>query len=162
MYLFSSSPVKQQGSVLMWGLVILLVMTVLGIAGAKMATTDVKIAGNEIFRVLSYQTAESTIERSTDLFFQNEAAQSTTKSKVIGPFRDSAVGGAVDSQARVLMSKKVSCGTLNDLAMSVAMTADDYECRLFDIEVDARVSGTGAKSTHALGIMRFIPASANQ
>lgn len=162
MSLGSSSYIKQQGSVLMWGLVILLVMTVLGIAGAKMATTDVKIAGNEIFRVLSYQAAESTIERSTDLFFQNKAAESVTKSDIIGPFTDEALGGAVESKAKVLMSKKVTCGQLKDLAMSVAMSADDYDCRLFDIEVEARVAGTSAKSTHALGVMRFIPASANQ
>ncbi|WP_020560297.1 pilus assembly PilX family protein [Thiofilum flexile] len=160
MTLFSSH-LKQQGSVLMWGLVILLVMTVLGVVGAKMATTDINIAGNEIFRTLSYQAAESTIERSTDLFYQNRAAELKGEKELVGKFEDRAMEGTVNSDATIMMSKKVSCNMLNDLAMSTSMKADDYECRLFDIEVNARVAGTGAKSTHALGVMRFTPASAN-
>ncbi len=153
---------NQQGSILFWGLVILLVMTVLGVAGARMAATDVKIAGNEIYQVLAYQGAESTLERATDLFFQTEAAKALDNQYISELFKDNALGGDVQSQARVVMSRKIACSALDDLAMSIAMNSDEYHCRLFDIEVDSKVLGTGTKSTHALGVMRLIPASANQ
>lgn len=157
----TNTPLKQQGSILFWGLVILLVMTLLGVAGAKMASTDVKLAGNEIYQILSYQGAESTIERSTDLFFQTKAAEALDKIALIGPFKDKALGGDVESQARVLMSRKIPCTALDGIGMSMAMENDVNQCRLFDVEVEARVPGTGSKSTHALGIVKIIPSSTN-
>jgi len=151
------SMVKQQGSILLWGMVILLVMTVLAFVGARMASTDIKIAGNEIYQVLAYQAAESAIERSTDLFFQNKAATANDLTTVLGPFSDNTQGGAVSAQGSLNMSHKIPCGAVSTLAMSVSVNEDDYSCYLFAVDVEARVAGTGAESSHALGFMRLTP-----
>ena len=50
---------QQQGSVLLWGLVILLTLTVLGVSAVKMAGTDTRIAGNQLLYVQAWENSEA-------------------------------------------------------------------------------------------------------
>ena len=54
---------RQQGSVLLWGLVILITLTVVGVASARIGITDTRIASNQMFSMMTYQGAESALER---------------------------------------------------------------------------------------------------
>ena len=58
----------EQGSALLWGLVILLVMTVIGVAASRMAGTDSRIAGNQMMYMLTFQGADSMLRKSASLF----------------------------------------------------------------------------------------------
>lgn len=58
-YLKLTSRRSQRGSSLLWGLSILLVMSVISVAAARMGMTDTRIVGNEMHSMLAYQGAES-------------------------------------------------------------------------------------------------------
>ncbi|MEZ5452853.1 MAG: hypothetical protein R3E93_08590 [Thiothrix sp.] len=52
----------ERGSVLLWGIVILLTLTIIGIAASRMATVDSRIAGNEMVKMFSCDGCESILE----------------------------------------------------------------------------------------------------
>ena len=52
----------QQGSVLLWGLVILLTLTVLGVSAIKMSTTDNRIAGNQLIYLNGWEDRKNDLQ----------------------------------------------------------------------------------------------------
>lgn len=74
---------NQQGSALLWGLVILLVMTVIGVAASRMATTDTRIAGNQMMYMLTFEGADSMLRRSASLFEVSITASCTNNATAL-------------------------------------------------------------------------------
>ena len=66
---------RQQGTVLLWGLVGLLVLAGLGIAAGRISNLDKRIVGNAMFDDFTYQGAESSLRRSVNLFVVTETAK---------------------------------------------------------------------------------------
>ena len=54
---------KQHGAALVVGLLMLVILTLLAIAGMNTASTELVMAGNEQFRENAFQAAETGIER---------------------------------------------------------------------------------------------------
>lgn len=159
-------PVKhQQGSVLLWGLVGLLVLAALGITASRISTLDNRIVGNAMFDDFTYQGAESSLRRSVNLFNIEQTAKheaSTNEDKELGPFTDAVgIGEQINSSSMVSMGAIMPCPpVLPGIAMSTAMTAKSggVACRLFTVNADSNVPGTSAKSQHVAGILKFVPA----
>lgn len=153
----------QKGSVLLWGMVILLVMTVIGVAATRMAAVDTRIAGHQVFSMLTYQGAESTLQRSVDLFLMQQVADSATKEQTFGPYVDPVNGGEMTSESTMTMSEAVSCPPVEGIAMSMQMTPDagGVACRIFRIDARAQLPGVAANSRHASGILRYAPPTGN-
>lgn len=59
---------QQRGAALVWGLVILIALTVIGLAATQMANVDNRIAGNQMTNMLTYQGAESMLNKFTSLY----------------------------------------------------------------------------------------------
>jgi hypothetical protein len=62
---------KEEGSVLVVGLLILLVLTVIGMAASTTSTIEIQIAGNEKFHKIAFYAAEAArgyVARSPDLY----------------------------------------------------------------------------------------------
>lgn len=159
---------KQQGAVLMWGMVLLLTMTVIGIAATRMATVDNRIAGNQMTTMLTFQGADSMLRLSISLYQVLQTAQFGTtptvgygKHKVkvlqLNDFDDTLSGVEVKGEAG--MSEEDGCPPLKGIAMTAEMTPDagGIACRVFTTDADASLSGTGAKSQHSEGVLKPVP-----
>jgi Tfp pilus assembly protein PilX len=156
---------NQQGAVLLWGLVGLLVLAGLGIAASRIATVDKRIAGNTMFDDFSYQGAEASLRRSTNLFMVKETAEekaATNTEQVVGPYEDAiGSGGKINSSGTMSMGVSTPCppilqGVAN--STSAATKTGFVACRVFTVNVDSQVPGTAAESRHTAGILKYVPA----
>ena len=157
----------ERGSVLLWGLVILLVLTVIGVAATRMAATDTRIAGNQMMYMLTFQGADSMLRRSFSLYqvlqtASNGASPSTYKKlavkvRTLDNYNDTT--SKVSARGQMAMSESESCPPLKGIAMSTEMSADagGVSCRIFTTEAQASLSGTGAKSEHSEGVLKPVP-----
>ncbi|HPY39441.1 MAG TPA: hypothetical protein PLM98_02890 [Thiolinea sp.] len=155
----------EQGSVLLWGLVGLLVLAALGIAGSRIATLDKRIVGNAMFDDFTYQGAESSLRRSVSLYNVKQTAEqeaTTQTPKEFGPYSDAiGSGGQINSSSTMSMGVGMPCPPiLPGVAMSTSMTpkAGTVACRLFSVAAASQVPGTSAQSQHLEGILKFVPA----
>ncbi|TXH60318.1 MAG: hypothetical protein E6Q84_04810 [Thiothrix sp.] len=170
-YLKLTSRRSQRGSSLLWGLSILLVMSVISVAAARMGMTDTRIVGNEMHSMLAYQGAESQLNLvrpplemlapSSSLAFIKLTMEQATKTFVV-PQTNTAVLFHTD---KLNTNVKVQhdgfldqCPPL-ETSMSVEMNGDKYRCSLFVIDADSRFQSTGARSLHKMGIVHFMPSS---
>lgn len=156
---------KQQGSVLLWGLVILLTMTVIGVAATRMASLDTRIVGNELYYMLTFQGAESSLRRSvSNLQIIKTAVQgddSSDEAARVFEFEasDPVSGGTVDTEGKSTMGEEEGCPPIRGVAVSTEMSpeAGGVACRVFVTDVDSQLRGTGASSDHAEGVLKLVP-----
>lgn len=164
---------RQQGSVLLWGLVILLVMTVVGVAASRMSNTDNKIAGNQMMYMMAQQGADSMLRQSASLYSVQKTAQSSEAVPAdaeagvvrvrtldgVDTYVDAANGTTVEGESR--MGSTEGCPPLAGVAMTTEMNPDTggLACRTFSTEVNASVPGTGARNTSAEGVVKPVPPS---
>lgn len=155
----------QQGTVLLWGLVGLLVLAGLGVAAGRISTLDKRIAGNAMFDDFSYQGAESSLRRSTNLFLVKETAEqeaTTHTDKAVGPYDDAiGNGGQINSSGTISMGASMPCPPImSGVANSVSASPKSgfIACRLFTVNADSQVLGTAAESRHTAGILKYVPA----
>ncbi len=174
---------RQKGSVLMWGMVIMLTLTVIGIAAARMGIMDTHIVGNEMFAMMTYQSAESQLNRlrppattvapEVTLSFLPEAV--TNAGGVTINSASSIMLNADNSTALLLAPASEGlnpslnvidtdedlpmCPPQQNLATSLEMGggAGGFKCRLFRVTSTVTLSGTGARSQHEMGIIQYIP-----
>lgn len=168
MHLIQQKPKKskyQQGTVLLWGLVGLLVLAGLGITAGRIATLDTKIAGNAMFDDFSYQGAEASLRRSSNLYLIEQTAKqeaTTHTDKEVGPYNDAISNGEqISSVGSISMGTSITCPpVLQGIAMSTSATpkTGNVSCRLFTVNADSNVPGTSAESQHTAGILKFVPA----
>lgn len=170
-YLLRSNKHQQRGSTLMWGMSILLVMSVIGVTAARIGITDTRIVGNEMSSMLTYQAAESQLNLvrpplemlapSNSLAFIKATMEQSSKQFIV----------AKDNKIALFQSDKVSAsvkvqhvGFLDqcpplETSMSLEMNGDKYSCSLFIVDANSRLQGTGSYSSHEMGIVHFMPAT---
>ncbi|QQZ30109.1 hypothetical protein HMY34_15810 [Thiothrix subterranea] len=166
---------KQQGAVLMWGMVILLTMTVIGIAATRMATVDSRIAGNQMTTMLTFQGTDSMLRDSIDLYHVVKTATNGTKpeegnsknteKELPLPLKtykydlDDPNDVGVEVNGEMDMSAEDGCPPLRGIAMTTEMTPDvgGIACRIFTAHTEASLAGTGAKSLHSEGALKPVP-----
>ncbi|MDQ5767333.1 pilus assembly PilX family protein [Thiothrix subterranea] len=166
---------QQQGAVLVWGMVILLTLTVIGIAATRMATVDSRIAGNQMMYMLTFQGADSMLNKSRSLYEVMMTVQHGVAENGINRVRkmddmnatkagtwndgytENTSGVAVTAQSS--MGDESGCPPLKGIAMTTEMTPDagGIACRVFTTNADASLSGTGAQSTHSEGVLKPVP-----
>ena len=155
---------EQSGSVLLWGLAGLLVLTVLGVAATKIAQLDLKMAGNSMFEILVYQGAESALGRSINLSNVTDAAvhvRAYHSSKVLGPYSERAGAGNISSRSEMSMGEQMSCPpVLRGVAISTSMIpkSGGVACRVFTAQANSELPGTAASSNHVEGRFKYVPA----
>ena len=160
---------KQSGAVLLWALVILVVLLAMGVASIKMSGLDTRIAGNEMYQMLTYQAAESAISRTRGLYYLDQASKSVNHTFKKSGMIDSttlANGKAVNINSNATISLpaqfvKIPCPVLTGLANSVnaASVSGAMDCQLYTIQATANLAGASARSQHNTGIVKFIPAT---
>lgn len=162
---------SQQGSTLLWGLSILLVMSVIGVTAARMGVTDTRIVGNEMYSMIAYQGAESQLNLvrpplemlapANSLAFIKLTMEQATKTFVV-PHTNTEVLFHTDKLKTRLKVQHdgflEQCPPL-ETSMSVEMNGDSYRCSLFILDADSHFQSTGARSLHKMGIVHFMPDS---
>lgn len=162
---------SQQGSTLLWGMSILLVMSVIGVTAARMGLMDTRIVGNEMYSMMTYQGAESQLNLirppldmlapANSLAFIKFAMEQSAKTFVVPQsntevlFRTDNLNTGVKVTHDGFLDQ---CPPL-ETSMSVEMNGDKYRCALFIIDADSHFQSTGAHSLHKMGIVHFMPSS---
>lgn len=153
---------SQEGSVLLWGLVILLTLTVIGVSAARMGVTDIRIAGNQIFGAMTYQSAESALQRvrkEDDRLYYIKKTDETVSDVESWDFTETVNDGETNSAVTISMAGSIQCPPVEGAAGSVEMVSDSYSCLLYTVDSRARLAGTGARSRHSMGVTKFAPAA---
>ncbi|MBO0613715.1 MAG: hypothetical protein RL122_1244 [Pseudomonadota bacterium] len=166
---------QERGAVLVWGLVILLTLTVIGIAATRMSSIDNRIAGNQMMYMLTFQGADSMLNKSMSLYEVMMTVEKGTAENGVHRVRkmndmsaavdgtwndgytDNTNGVAVTGVS--LMGEESGCPPLKGIAMTTEMTPDagGIACRVFTTEAEASLSGTGARSQHSEGVLKPVP-----
>lgn len=147
---------RQTGSVLLWGLIILLTLTVIGVSAARMGVTDIRIAGNQIFGTMTYQSAESGLERASADKFYIDKTDKTDEKVISEDFQDG--GGATESTVTISMDGLIQCPAIEGISGSIEMNSEKFSCLLVVMDARARLPGTGTNSRHSQGVVTFTPA----
>ena len=155
---------KQIGAVMLWSLVVLLVLLVLGVTSIRLSGLDTRIAGNAMYQMLTYQSAESSIMRTVKLYYLDKASTSAGhRTQKIGMTDTTSLGSHsvnINSDADIaLLLPNMDCPVLTGLANSVdaSRSAGGMDCQLYSIEAHAKLSGANANSQHSAGVVKFIP-----
>lgn len=171
---------RERGAVLLWGVVILLTLTVIGIAASRMATVDSRIAGNQMISMQTFQGAESTLatvamadgtgKRKRLLYYSNTPSNFEKIMDIPdldeNYCEDDASVYFCDPVSKVKADpviqadphdpgSDITCPVLDGISISSDMSSG---CLLVTVEADAAFAGTGASSWHAEGRARLKPA----
>ncbi len=145
-----SSIKKQQGVVLMWALAILLVLTILGVSSVQKANMGTKIAGNSMASMMVFQGAESALGKISNNNYINEASQLAAGVKYVVPEaalpNEAVSGGNIKSVGSVMFMSPGPC------PVTSSANSTSASCLIYQLEVESRLSGTGARTEHVQGV----------
>ncbi|HPQ95371.1 MAG: hypothetical protein KDI44_02820 [Thiothrix sp.] len=146
---------RQQGSILLWGLIILLTLTIIGVAAARMGITDTRITNNSLLRVMTYQGSESALE---DIIEMNSIEEASGGVPYKHPYHYQIEGSQVSAVGEVWMKGTAMCSGQEGFAMSVSQLpkTGSFDCRQFAVISKASLQGTRAK--HSVGVIKYVPA----
>lgn len=154
---------KQQGAILIWSIVILLILTVVGLSAVKTAGIGTKITGNSLFSMLVFQSVESALGKTANIHYTTQAVNNIP-SREIDVLRadlpvEKASKGTLKSDVNIAWKGYQKC-PLTTFAMSTTVSpkAGGVACQYYDIDARANLSGTGARARHMLGVVRYGPA----
>lgn len=154
---------KQQGVVLLWALAILLVLTLLSVSSVKVSNINTRVAGNSMASMMVFQGVESTLSKTANINYIQQAAVNTPGRNKAVPAADLpnevVSGGSLSSIASVGYVGYAPCPAMNGIAMSTSASpnAGGITCQIYQVDAESRLRGTGAKAKHLLGIAKFVP-----
>ena len=172
---FSGNRTKQSGAALVWGLAILLSLTVFGETAARMGVVDNRIAGNEIAMMMTYQTTESQLNRvrpplerlapdGSLSYIKLAMDNSSHRLEIDGSSSLLLESDGMQSKVVVEYGDKMSmCMPQEGYAMRMEMTQDvgGFDCHGFVVKSGTTIPGNGAHSNHEVGLMHYLPAQGN-
>jgi Tfp pilus assembly protein PilX len=155
--------VRQQGSVLIWSIIILLILTMIGLSAVKTAGIGSQITGNSLFSMLVFQGAESALAKTANIHYTTMAENNVPTRIIDVPSIDlpdeKASNGSLRSTVNVAWGGYRKCPiTSFAVSTSVATKSGGVACQHFDIAVKTALRGTGARTNHTLGVVRYGPA----
>jgi len=152
---------KQQGVVLIWAVVFLLIITIIGLSAIRMSGIDTQISGNSVNSMLTYQGVESALGKTvmdTNKVLNITMADANYPNKydvVVADFfppEEVSGGGLLTSVASIQIEDvNIAC------PMSLAATSTNLGCNVFRIDATTRLQGTGAKASHTIGLADHAP-----
>ena len=147
---------KQKGIALVMALIMLLLITVIGVASVRMTSADTQVSGNSMFSLMVYQGAESALGKvASNSDYSNILSAASTRASPFllseNYFNDPApelVNGAeLTSKAQIAYDRKIEGSLYGDIPNS---TAAKYQ--IFRTTAESRLKATAAKAIHVEGI----------
>ncbi len=153
------NPKKQEGMVLIVALIMLLMITVLGVAAVNRSNVGTQVAGNSMSSMLVYQGAETGVaktftggkEQNIDLATLTFPAKHKVPDAEL-PEDKVAKGVTMKSRATVESVSDINCAIISGLASS-----SKYRCRAFEADVSTNLLATSATARHLEGRTKIIP-----
>lgn len=145
---------KQQGAVLLIGIILLLVITIIGVSTVSMTTIKAQVAGNSMFTMLTYQGAESVLAKA--LSSNSEKSMKESMELGIGiPFvlpdsyfnapSEVVSGGVTLGQGGSVTALGLSACLPTEVANSIG------NCYIFEVNGQASLISTSAIARHIEG-----------
>lgn len=165
---------------MLWGVVILLTLTVIGIAASRMATVDSRIAGNQMMDMECFQGSESALatasilknnKRQRLLYYSNMPSNHDRIMDVAnldtGYCENDSDVYYCDALSKVIsdpvisadpsnLIERVSFPVLEGVAISSDFLLPDAAL-LITIRADCEIPGTGVSGVHMAGWARLMP-----
>ena len=150
---FQNKQKKQQGLALVMSLIMLLVITIIGVASVRGSKIDTQVAGNSMFALMVFQGAESALGK-------------VASNKDLSNVRDAALardGDPVDIPESYLPDEQMNDATLittaemkfeSDYKGSLFNSDEssiDFEYQIFRTTATSKLDATGAKAVHIEG-----------
>lgn len=153
---------RQQGAVLLWAIAILLVMTIVGVSAVKMSITGTQITGNSMFSMLVFQGAESSLAKTAKDYYLDTAVSTLPLREMDVDAADlpkeMATNGSLKSEVHIAWQGYDGCPiTSMAISTSVSPKAGGVACQRFNLIAQTVLQGTGARTTHSLGVARLGP-----
>lgn len=149
---------KENGAILIWSIIILLVLTMVGISAVKMSKVGTQVTGNSLFSMLVFQGAESAIGQVNKMVHLNTAegvAQDSTADNDIVQLNnvvtDSSNGLNADVEIQKTSVQPMPCPA-SSVGFGSGMT-----CNYYEIEATSTLKGKGASTNHVLGVAKIGP-----
>ena len=150
---------KQQGIALVMSLIMLLLITVIGVASVRMTSVDTQVSGNSMFSLMVFQGAESALGKVESINDRYNIRQAANRSTI--PFRvpdsyfnptETVNGGAqLTSRVEMLYEQSVN-GIVGRIPISVGEGKAGFTHQIFRVTAESRLPSTAAKAIHIEGI----------
>jgi len=144
---------KEQGAALMTVMVFLVLMTVVGVSGSKIALVDVLVAGNDQQKMQLYQVTSTDLKELTTVIELYEPLVERTFSASTGEYNltDSPTGvtEVITDMSKGDPNISYECGGFSNKAVSIGSNVPP--CYLYDFKVKSRLANSSAKDRHHRG-----------
>ncbi len=152
----STQPNKQNGATLITALMMLLVMTLLGVAAIKMSILDMLIAGNDQQRMLLYQETHTTL---SELAITNRLSTTLTVDGFVGTANQEYVFAIDPAKTGIRetitdMQERYPC---ERAGISSSIGPNAPVCDLYDFQINAKKATSGVTELHHRGSGKMVP-----
>jgi Tfp pilus assembly protein PilX len=141
---------KQQGLVLIWAVVFLIVITILGLSAIRMSGIDTQIAGNSMNVMMADQTADLVLADASQEYFIQKVPKGVGSSYTLQ-------AGELATVANAKTASVIQYETDHGKCPDNIATTSKMGCFVFRIEADARLNGTNVHSKHIMGWSEVSP-----
>lgn len=144
---------KQQGVVLFMALIMLLLITIIGLASVRMSSQDTLISGNSMFSLMVFQGAESALGKAVsenDLYNIKEAAANgttTVPASYFAPTETVNGGGQLISSVEIEVEVKGASSPFGSTPNSTSTKTGTFRTT-----AESRLNATSARAKHTEGI----------
>ena len=148
----------QSGMVLVMALIMLLVITMIGVAVVKNSSIDTQVAGNSIYTTLAFQAVESAIGKS--ITQENMIEPATDRTQYVQITTDYINDENINSGAK-LVSKGTSKfdGILDGPVINGVANSSEFKYQVIKFNAESSVKATSVKDAHTEARAVQIPPS---
>lgn len=154
---------KQQGIALVMALIMLLLITVIGVASVRISSLDTQISGNSMFSLMVFQGAESALVKvaSNDditnirlAAFRNTVPVQVSPAYLNSPIETVNGGALLVSSAEIIYESSKTGSLVNSTPNS-----SKFEYQIFRTTAESKLNATGAQAEHIEGVAILKPPS---
>ena len=146
---------KQQGIALVMALIMLLLITVIGVASVRSSSIDTQVSGNSIYSLMVFQGAESALGKvasNDDISNIRDAAESALNAAVTVP-SDYLPIETVTGGAKLISTAEVKFEGLVPFSLfSSTPSSTTFDFQVFRTTAETRLNSTSARAKHSEGI----------
>ena len=152
----------QQGATLITALMMLLVMTILGIAAIKMSSISILMAGNDQQKLMLMQNAETDlINLTTPVKLLDPLIKETVNGEIAEFDEDTGIYVVLDPYSALATEIITDMSSIYDCSgfagRAVSLGPDVPPCRLYDFQIRARSESGGAREVRRRGAGKEVP-----
>ena len=142
---------NQQGVVLIWAIVFLIVITLLGLSSVRMSGIDTQIAGNSMNVMIADQTADTVLADAARTYFIEKVPKGSVGTSYTIP------AAQLVSPANAKTGAVIQYETDDGRCPVNIANSSGFGCYVFRIEADARLKGSNVSSKHIMGWSEISP-----